>query len=137
MCRATAWPTWNTLEILQRRAKLHSGIVDQYVNWAEMCFDVGDACCGSRRVGNVEYGAARFVALGGESIGGIADLRGVAAVQNDFGAVPRQPLRQRQAYALAGSRDQRSRACQIEKRFAQEGLLNQLKKQAIRSPNPS
>ena len=46
-----------------------------------MYFDVGDACRGSRRVGNVEYGAARFVALGGESIGGIADLRGVAAVR--------------------------------------------------------
>ena len=58
-------------------------------------------------LGHVEDGAMDHVSLGRQASAARVDLVGAAAVDDDFGAMLRQPFRQRQADPLARTGDQR------------------------------
>ena len=99
-------------EVLERRAELHPGVVDQDVDRAELGLDAGDAGGDGGGVGDVE-GRGRGAGDGG---GGRSQAVGVAAVEHDRRAVDGEALGEREADALARAGDEGAAAGEVEER---------------------
>ena len=128
MCRATAWPTMNTLSRLvrisscqcscvkscKRRAALHAGVVDQDVDRADVGLDARHGRRHGVGVGGVEGAGVHRGTFCAQLRRGGFELGGVAPVQHHGRAGAGQPTCQRQPDAGAGAGDQRGLAAQVE-----------------------
>ena len=102
-------------KVLERRAELHAGIVDQDIDRTGNSLDRLDALLGGLRLRHVEAGHRHLVSGGRQSRRGRIKLAGVAAVEDDFGAVFGKALRECEPDALRGAGDERPFARQIKK----------------------
>ncbi len=101
-------------KILQRRTKLHAGIVDQYVDGADVLFHGVYGGGDGIAIRHVEERDRYFSAPCPQLFRGLLDPHGRAAIEDDAGAVGGQSLRDRVADALAGTGDQRTFSGEVE-----------------------
>jgi hypothetical protein len=101
-------------KVLERRAELHAGIVDQDIDRAGISFNRLDAVLNRLRARHVEFGHRYLVPGGRQFRRSRSKLAAVAAVQDDFGAVFGKTLREREPDALRRARDERPLAGQFE-----------------------
>ena len=95
-------------KILERRAALDAGVVDEHVNRSDLLFDRGDAAFDTLGIGHVENGHVRREPLVLESRHRGPDLAWITSVDHDARARFSQTARQRKADPTGRAGDQRN-----------------------------
>ena len=101
-------------KVLERRAELHTGIVDQDIDRAGILLDRLDTVPGGLSLRHVEAGHRYLVPGGRQFRRGRIELAGVSPVEDDLGAVFGKALSEREANALRRAGDERPLARQFE-----------------------
>jgi hypothetical protein len=101
-------------KILQRRTKLHAGIVDENIDRPDGPFDRGNPLADVLGDGHIETGHRNRVPGCGQACSGSLKLVALASVQNHGGAMLGEPSRDGEPDPLRRSRDERPLAGQIE-----------------------
>jgi hypothetical protein len=101
-------------EILERRAELHAGIVDQDIDRAGISLNRLDTLLNGLRARHIEFGHRYLVPGGRQFRRRRSKLAAVAAVEDNFGAVFGKTSREREPDALRRTRDERPLAGQFE-----------------------
>ena len=102
-------------KVLERRAELHAGIVDQDIDRAGISLNRLDAFLGGLGERHVEADHRHLVPGSCQFRRSRIKLAGVAAVQDDFGAVFGKTLRECESDSLRRAGDERPRTRQVEK----------------------
>lgn len=97
-------------KILQRRSVLHTGIVDEDIDGADLRFETVDRLAHRAVIGSIEGKRSGTLDARCRRL----QLHLIAPVQHHFRPCFRQPVRQRQPDALGRTRDQGAAAGKIE-----------------------
>jgi hypothetical protein len=102
-------------EVLQRRAVLHAGVVEEYLDGADVALHAGNARRDGVRVRHVEGGDRGCNAvLVRQGLLGAGEARGIAAVEDDRGPGRSKGLGDRETDAFAGPGDECDATGEIE-----------------------
>jgi hypothetical protein len=102
-------------KVLERRAELHAGVIDQDIDRAGILLDRLDTVPGGLRLRHVEAGHRYLVSSGRQSRRGRVKLGRVTAVEDNFGTVFGKALRECEANTLRRTGDERPLARKFEK----------------------
>ena len=101
-------------KILQRRTKLHAGVVDENIDRPDRPFDRGNPLADILGGGDIETGYRNRMPGRGQACRGSLELVALASVQNHGGAMLGEPSRDGEPDPLGRSGDERPLAGQIE-----------------------